>query len=242
MRVRTPLRGEYWVGCGVPTPQARLPFSPPPKSRTVWSALRSRGGLPPGPSGPTALPDFWGSPPEPAWEGQRVPCGDLSWLSRECGGSSFPREKEQVPAPGAPRVGSTHSGSRPAGLGSRVPEAAVPAPVTRCRAAAPPQSRPPSAALPRAWGAPRCHHRGSGRSGFPGAGRRTERVGARLGLGSAPLQAPAPPRPRRRAPRPSPSRRRGHRLPARVKEDRGSPQPAGRRPSAPGHQRCQRPR
>lgn len=210
-------------------------LSLPPKSRTVWSALRSGGGLTPGPSGPTTLPDFWGSPPEPAWEGQRAPCGDLLWLSRECGGSSLPREREQVPAPGAPRVGSTHSRSRPAGLGSRVPEAAVPVPVTRCRAAAPPQSRAPSAALPRAWGSPRCHHRGSGRSGFPGAGRRTERVGARLGLGSAPLQAPAPPRPRRGAPRPSPSRRRGHRLLARVKEERGSPQPAGRRPSAPGH-------
>lgn len=86
-----------------------------------------------------------------------MPCGDLFWWSRQWGGSSLPREREQVRVPVVSRVGSTHSRSRPAGLGSRVPEAAVPAPVTRFRAAAPPQSRPRSAALPRAWSSQRCH-------------------------------------------------------------------------------------
>lgn len=129
------------------------------------------------------------------------------------------------------------------GWGPRTPAPARPAWAAGSRR---PRSRLPSPALGRqrlpsrvpvpprfpARGAPRAatNEASAGRSGFPGAGRRTERVGARLGLGSAPLQAPAPPRPRRRAPRPSPSRRRGHRLPARVKEERGSPQPAGRRP------------
>lgn len=44
-----------------------------------------------------------------------MPCGDLFWLSREWERSSLPREMEQVPALGAPRVGSSHSRSRPAG-------------------------------------------------------------------------------------------------------------------------------
>lgn len=44
-----------------------------------------------------------------------MPGGDLFWLSREWGGYSLPREREQVPALGAPRVGSSHSSSRLAG-------------------------------------------------------------------------------------------------------------------------------
>lgn len=87
-----------------------------------------------------------------------MPCGGLFLLSREWGGSPLPRERGRsghwVPQGWGPR---TPVPARPAGLGSRVPEAAVAAPVTSCRAAAPPWSRPLSAALPGAWGSPRCH-------------------------------------------------------------------------------------
>lgn len=59
-----------------------------------------------------------------------------------------------------------------------------------------------------AWNSSRRRRSGSGQSGLPrGARRRTKGVRARpgLGLGAAPLQAPAPPRPPRRARRPSPA-------------------------------------
>lgn len=204
MRVRTTLRGESWVGCGPP----RLPFSLPPKSRTVWSALRREGGLTAGPPGPTTLPDFWGSPPEPAWVGQpRTPRRSLLAVPG-VGRVLPPTGGGQVPAPGAPRVGSSHSRSRPAGLGSRVPEAAVPVPVPRCRAAAPPRSRSPSAALPRASGSPalpppRLRPVGApGSRQADGARRGSARLGSAAGPGSSPASAPRsaplplpPPRP-----------------------------------------------
>lgn len=160
MRIRTPLRGESRVGCGVPTPQAWLPFSLPQKSQTVWSALRREGGLTPGPSGLTTLPDFWGSPLEPPWEGQPRALRRSLLAVPGVGRVLPPKGEGAGPGTGCPEGGVLAlrlPPARPAGLGSRVPEAAVRAPVTRCRAAAPPGSRPPSAALPGAWGSPRCH-------------------------------------------------------------------------------------
>lgn len=94
-----------------------------------------------------------------------------------------------------------------AGLGSRGREAAAPD-ARPCGGRA--SSRPVRvrSAPAGAWGSPRRRRSGSGQSGLPqGARRRTEGVRARpgLGLGAAPLQAPAPPRPPRRARRPSPA-------------------------------------
>lgn len=136
-----------------------------------------------------------------------MPCGDLFWLSREWGGSSLPREREQVPALGAPRVGSSHSPLPPGppawAAGSRRPRSRLPSPAAR-RQRLPGHVPGPPRFLAR--GAPRAatSEAPAGRgSREPASGRSASGLGsgsARLrcrprllpGLGAA-LRAPPPP-------------------------------------------------
>lgn len=133
-----------------------------------------------------------------------MPCGDLFWLSREWGGSSLPREREQVPALGAPRVGSSHSRSRPAwAAGSRRPRSRLPSPAAgrqRLLGRVPRPPRFPVRGAPRAATSEAPAGRGSrepaggwSASGL-GSGSARLRCRPRLlpGLGAA-LRAPPPP-------------------------------------------------
>lgn len=158
---------------------------------------------------------FWRSIPGPGWGFSSSLQGSLLPLARVAVRVSAPaaREAAPVPAPASapgvpPRVGFSYSplslswpGQQgPGGRGCRLRSLATVASAS--------SSPVPSGPLPSAREAPgAATSRAPASPGSGGATRRTDSVRARLGLGlgSAPLQAPAPPRPPRRAPRPSPS-------------------------------------
>lgn len=172
--------------------------------------MRSEDGRAPGPSVPTTLPDFRGSPPEPAWEGQPRALRRSLLAGRGVGRALSPSGEGAGPGAQCPEGGVLSLPlplGRPGqqGPGGRGPGSRHPLPGGSASPAASPVRRAsPRVGLPglpplriRRVGAPGSRQADGARRGSAQA-----RLGSAAGPGSSPASAPRsaplplpPPRP-----------------------------------------------